>query len=690
MIGLGSAWEKFQVLASIQGWDSEAKRTKHLPLFLEGDAFLVFTRMAEADKKKEKEILRKMEQSFALTKAEAYGKFVRRTLREDESPDAYVADLQMLAAFSGHMVEDSDEDPMLIEQLIAGLPHVYSKELRLSMAGKKHTVSGCLDMIRALRTASTHAPEVQVAAATPSSRSTMRSWPVRRPTESQSVCFECNTIEHIRRNCPLRQYGRDITCFFFDGRGHVKRDCPQREAWLRSLNVGPSQAVNGQSRNGTVAATKCVGSEELCLCATSAKGLAGLPKIFVDVLPAGAMGLPSTRCRAAVDSCSSRTFVSQKFVTQQSWEVKNSWSSDTIVGLDGRPLPLHGQVCLKIERQDDNVVLPLLTITALVVDDLDVVGAEILVGADVIARSGGVRLQYDDQTLRLNGVYFGEAVEAVAADIADGQDTHPSRHVNVVREDDNVILSTQDGDVRWDAATKGLTMRHTDDGHVYRTSESSLLETQEDETLLEPQLAKRSGSSITEEPKRKSKLRKIRIRLRRRPRVQCRLRSLCRLEKSRFNKRKQQPSDVLTSILQKVVALRLHRRILTHTSANVMKLQRTWLMMKRWRRHERRRKRRKTKFGKYESVNKQVCWERGSGLVEATFDCRWWLCVTPFVTWLKSCLILSVALSARTSQKLWSVSRLKLDSPTISYSSIYPWALPDCLNCNLGGDVVRE
>ena len=122
--------------------------------------------MAEADKKKEKEILRKMEQSFALTKAEAYGKFVRRTLREDESPDAYVADLQMLAALSGHMVEDSDEDPMLIEQLIAGLPHVYSKELRLSMAGKKHTVSGCLDMTRALRTASTHAPEVQVAAAT--------------------------------------------------------------------------------------------------------------------------------------------------------------------------------------------------------------------------------------------------------------------------------------------------------------------------------------------------------------------------------------------------------------------------------------------------------------------------------------------------------------------------------------------
>ena len=122
----------------------------------------------------------------------------------------------MLAALSENMVEDSDEDPMLIEQLIAGLPHVYSKELRLSMAGKKHTVSGSLGMIRALRTASTHAPDVQVAAATPSSRSTMRGWPTSM--ESQVVCFKCNAVGHVRRNCPLRQYGRarEITCFVME------------------------------------------------------------------------------------------------------------------------------------------------------------------------------------------------------------------------------------------------------------------------------------------------------------------------------------------------------------------------------------------------------------------------------------------------------------------------------------------
>ena len=96
----------------------------------------------------------------------------------------------------------------------------------------------------------------------------------------------------------------------------------------------------------------------------------------------------------------------------------------------------------------------------------------------------------------------------MAADVADGEDTHPSRHVNVVLEGDGVALLTQDGDVRWDAEAKRLTMRHTDDGHVHKRSESSSPETQEDETLPEPQLAKQSGTSITEESKRKSKLSK--------------------------------------------------------------------------------------------------------------------------------------------------------------------------------------
>ena len=57
----------------------------------------------------------------------------------------------MLAALPGHTVEDSDEDPMLIEQLIAGFSHVYSEELRPALNGWQEAHRGvhrqCLDMI---------------------------------------------------------------------------------------------------------------------------------------------------------------------------------------------------------------------------------------------------------------------------------------------------------------------------------------------------------------------------------------------------------------------------------------------------------------------------------------------------------------------------------------------------------------
>ena len=55
---------------------------------------------------------------------------------------------------------------------------------------------------------------------------------------------------------------------------------------------------------------------------------------------------------------------------------------------------------------------------------------------------------------------------------------------------------------------KRLIMRHSDDGRLHWRSKTSLPETQEDETSAEPQLAKRSGMSITEEYKRKSKVSK--------------------------------------------------------------------------------------------------------------------------------------------------------------------------------------
>ena len=38
-------WDKFVVLAEIQGWDSETKRMTNFPIFLDGDAFLIYNGM---------------------------------------------------------------------------------------------------------------------------------------------------------------------------------------------------------------------------------------------------------------------------------------------------------------------------------------------------------------------------------------------------------------------------------------------------------------------------------------------------------------------------------------------------------------------------------------------------------------------------------------------------------------------
>ena len=42
-------WEKFLVLAKIQKWDDDEAQMLHLPLFLDGDAFLVFSKLSDSD-----------------------------------------------------------------------------------------------------------------------------------------------------------------------------------------------------------------------------------------------------------------------------------------------------------------------------------------------------------------------------------------------------------------------------------------------------------------------------------------------------------------------------------------------------------------------------------------------------------------------------------------------------------------
>lgn len=118
-------WDNFLVLASIQGLGTTEKQIKHFPLFLDGDAFLAYSKMSDA-------VRQKMVESFSLMRLSAYRAFITRRLCVDESPDAYVTDLQHLAALSGNQSTEPDKDAMMIKQLEAGLPSRFACELRLT------------------------------------------------------------------------------------------------------------------------------------------------------------------------------------------------------------------------------------------------------------------------------------------------------------------------------------------------------------------------------------------------------------------------------------------------------------------------------------------------------------------------------------------------------------------------------
>ena len=114
-------WSKFLVLAEVSGWDTAEKRIARLPLFLEGDAFLVFSRMQPADRKDQEKVAALMKKPFSASKSEAFQCFTQRKLRLDESVDAFAADLRRLLALAGH--KDSEEtDAVVIEKILAGIP----------------------------------------------------------------------------------------------------------------------------------------------------------------------------------------------------------------------------------------------------------------------------------------------------------------------------------------------------------------------------------------------------------------------------------------------------------------------------------------------------------------------------------------------------------------------------------------
>ena len=149
--GFQEFWQKFQVLCRVKQWNSVQKRMDRLPLFLEGEAFLVWSGISRSDQLDEDVVQVTLSSAFLVTPATAYRSFVTQYLRPDEAVEAFVADLRRFAQVTGHRSGDPDKDPMVVEQMVAGLPVAFKKEIRMGLAGQELTVSAISEKVRALR-----------------------------------------------------------------------------------------------------------------------------------------------------------------------------------------------------------------------------------------------------------------------------------------------------------------------------------------------------------------------------------------------------------------------------------------------------------------------------------------------------------------------------------------------------------
>ena len=416
-------WQKFSVLAKIQKWSDDAAMLLHLPLFLEGDAFLVFSKMADDDRKTMKEVEAKFREAFSCTPAAAYRQFVGRRLKPDESVDAYVADLQRLLALSGHQ-QSSGDDPVVVEQFIAGLPTDFARQLRLSMAGKKLAISNCMEYVCVLR-----ATSQDVRASVGIGETVVAG--VNEPSTKEIFCFHCHEVGHMRKNCPKRKRG-GFVCFFCEQPGHVRSDCPERGAWLS--RKGRTAAVEEKGASGS-------GTSDPCLLTTAQ--VKQRTALYVDVHKTGMESEDWNRLMAVIDTGSTHTLVSSAHV-ERADIIRSKESGDGLVALDGQPLAVIGCVNIRLRRLDGAARLPEISVCAFVVQDLHVVNADVLIGADVVAGSNGLHLEYKEN--KICRIQFGPETPVVgsAADsypIADALTPVPSKWLPRVKETEPSIAA---------------------------------------------------------------------------------------------------------------------------------------------------------------------------------------------------------------------------------------------------------
>ena len=437
-------WSKFLVLADANGWDTGEKKMAKLPLLLDGAAYTVVDQLSADDKKDPAKVKEALETAFSPSPAEAYHLFVARRLLLDEPVDAYVADLRRLLELSKHAISGDGKDPVLIEQFLSGLPTEVGKTLRLAHAADPHTISQLVSKARTMQ--SSGGVERAAAAISPS-----------------VLCYHCNQVGHLQRNCPRRGGGatgnsggggggdRDRRsgprCFKCNQLGHIRRNCPKAKKGTSGGGGGKSStaaaAVSSQDRTGT--------------CLALVKSSSDLVRVAVEVQPkrdaSSDCGQDEwTRFASVLDTGCTKSLMELALVEQLGLVHAVQQTEESLVSIDGKRLHIHGSVVVLIRRLDGPVNLPTIEASFLVVDNLDALNADLLIGSDIVAQVGGVSIGYDGPGGALSSVTFGPVNKPqVAAASVQSPGKKLSRHISVAESSNGVELSMTDIKATWNA-----------------------------------------------------------------------------------------------------------------------------------------------------------------------------------------------------------------------------------------------
>ena len=192
----------------------------------------------------------------------------------------------------------------------------------------------------------------------------------------------------------------DVSKDFIDQKRHVKKHCEKRHEWMKAQKTSTAAAASSEHAS----------TSRHCLYITQPSSVK-LPRVFVDGDCDPTSG-SAQRFVSGIDTGLTRTLVTLALMDRPNVEFsKATDSGENIVFLDGSPLPVLRVAKLIMSRMDGpqcRVVIPTMSVEALVMPDLSVVAADVLIGSDFVAPYGGLHLEYSDDG-SLVGITFGRA-----------------------------------------------------------------------------------------------------------------------------------------------------------------------------------------------------------------------------------------------------------------------------------------